>query len=134
MSENRTSIQDVLDALKKLINDLPAEITAYVPDSPNVPAIAIYMESWPFAFTEPATFVMWCMVGTTDMQNAQSTLMGWLSDEGDTSIVQLIDENNTLSGVVSSVLPLEVRNFGLSAVQEGRPRLLQAELVLNVLR
>lgn len=127
------NIPTVLTAFKTALASLGVQVTDYVPDSPNVPSIAVYAESWPFARSEDATFVLWCVAGTVDMEDAQNKLMTWLSDDAG-SIAALLDANSTLSGAVSSVLPYELRNWGIMAVQEGRPRLVQAELVVKVLR
>ena len=129
-----SSIPEILDGFAETFESHPAEVFAYVPDSIIPPAVCVYCEQWPYDTTADATFILLCVLGTGDMQDAQAQLMGWLSDTGPTSLVALIDADNTLDGAVSSVLPFEVRNWGLMPVQEGRPRLLQAELVCHVLR
>lgn len=128
------NIPAVLAAFKTALADLDADVYDFMPDAPTVPCVCIYMESMPLDPTADVVFVLLCLAGTVDMQNSQDRLMGWLSDDGDQSIIGMIDADNMLGDTVGSVIPLEVRNWGLQPVQEGRPRLLQAELVCNVLR
>ncbi len=128
-------IQDVLTALKELLSDIEGvQVYDYVPDAPTLPALAVYLERWPYAPTEDATFVVWCISGTVETQGAQARLMEWFSDTGPNSICALIDSDPTLTGVVSGVLPLELRQWGNDPVQEGRTRHVQGQIVLNVLR
>lgn len=127
---NPLNPQDLLSSLADFVQ-IDADVYPYVPDNPTVPAVCAYVESWPFDYTADVVVVLLCLAGTVDAKDAWSRLNGWL--EGPGSILEQIDSNNTLDGTVSSVLPLEVRNIGYSA-PDGRPRLLQAEIVLNVLR
>ena len=123
---------DILAAFKTLLEPLGVQVYDFVPESPSVPCIIVYPETVPYDRTQPGVYIIWCLAGTVEAQGAQATLMQWLSDD-DGSIVALIDEDNTLGGVVDSVLPVEVRNWGIAPTQEGRPRLVQAELVCHVL-
>ncbi len=128
-------IQDVLTALKDLLGQIEGvQVYDHVPDSLALPAIVVYMERWPYAVTEEATFIVWCVSGTVETQGAQARLMEWFSDTGPNSICALIDSDSTLTGLVSSVLPLELRQWGNDPVQEGRPRHVQGQIILNVLR
>lgn len=130
--------QDVATAFKAALDGgVDAQVYDYLPDSPNYPAICVVMDPgsmFPYDVTAPTTFVIWCMVGTVEEQGAQAKLDQWLSDDDNNSIVAILDANNTLDGVVSSVLPVGVRNWGIHPVREGGPRVLQAELVCNVWR
>ncbi len=129
-----STIGEILNAFSGVLGELEGvQVYDHVPESPNVPALIVYCERWPYNRTEDATFVILCLAGTTETQGAQAQLMDWLSDDGDTSICALIDADNTL-GDVCDVLPLEVRNWGISPAQDGRPRYLQAEIVCNVFR
>lgn len=127
------SIPDILAGLKDALSGLDIEVTDYIPDSPLLPGIAVKVESWPFDPTADATFVFYCWAGTGDMQDAQATVMEWLSDDGDQSICAALDADSTLGGLVGSVLPLEVRSWTVVEAP-NQTRILQAELVLQVLR
>lgn len=129
-------IQDILTALKDTLAPLGVDLYDYVPDSPNVPCVAVYCERWPYAAPDPndqPVFKLWCVAGTVDMQGAQEQLMGWLSDDGETSIVALLDADSTLDDLVGSVLPVEA-TWSIQSTAEGRPRYVQAEITLHVLR
>jgi len=129
-----TQIGDVLAALKELFAGLgEVQVYDHVPDSLVLPAVVVYVERWPFAVTEEATFVAWCITGTVETKGAQQHLMDWFSD-GPGSVCGLIDADNTLGGLVSYVLPLEMRQWGNDPVQEGRARHVQGQIVLNVMR
>lgn len=110
------------------------QVFDYVPDSWNPPCVAIYPETIPYDRTAGARWVLVCVTGSVETQGAQARLQSWLAETGTTSIVAVIDANHSLSGAVSSVLPLEVRRYGMMPTQDGRPRLLQAELVCDILR
>jgi hypothetical protein len=127
-------IPAVLAAFKTTLEPLGVHLYDYVPDSPNTPCVIIYAERVPYAVTQGATFVLWCLSGQVETAGAQARMMSWLSDDTDDSIVSLLDADHTLGGTVSSVLPVEVRRWGAAPTQEGRPRLLQAEIVCEVLR
>lgn len=128
------TIQDVLSGLKELLDVLDVQVYDFHPDSLNLPAMVVYCERWPYATTEEATFVVWCIAGTVETKGAQDLLMRWCSDTGDESVCALIDSDSQLGGLVSSVLPLELRTWGIDPVQEGRARHVQGQIVLNVLR
>lgn len=128
-----SSIPEVIGAFKSTLTTTGLEIFGFVPDSPTLPAVCIYLERWPFDVTAGATFVLWCLAGTTEMQGAQELLMSWLSDDGPSSLTAALDEDETLGGVVSSSMPVEVRNWGVVLLPDGR-RVLQAELIVDVLR
>ncbi len=129
-----TDIPGVWAAFKDMLETVGIQVYDYVPDSTMMPCAIVYPERWPYNITEEMTWVILCLIGTGEVQGAQSTLMSWLSDEGPDSIVAAIDADSQLGGVVSGVLPLEVRNWGYPNISDGRPRYLQAELVCNVLR
>lgn len=126
------SIQEILGGFKTLLESLDVQVYDYVPSSVVAPCVIVYCERWPYALTEDATFVIQCFAGDVETQGAQERLMDWLSDTGETSIAQLIDADNTL-GDICDVLPLEVRNWGISQT-DGRARYVQAEIVCNVIR
>lgn len=124
---------ETLTALKELSQGIDgAECYDYLPDSPNLPAIMWYVESWPLNVTEDKTVVGWCVTGAIDEAGAQARLGDWLSPGTTNSLIDLIDADHRLGNVVSSVLPVEVRNARPAQVQEGRPRVWQAELVCVV--
>ncbi len=129
-----TSLPDVLAGFKDVLETIGIQVYNFVPDSTMMPCVVVYPERWTFDVTEDMTFIIWCLIGTGETQGAQDALMGWLSDEGPDSIVAALDADSQLGGVVSSVLPLEVRNWGYPSIADGKPRYLQAELVCNVLR
>lgn len=111
-----------------------AQVDDFVADTPKPPCVAFYPETVPYDITAPCRWIAWCSTGTIEEQGAQARLLGWLAETGATSLIQVIDQNHSLSGAVSSVIPLEVRGYGVSPVQQGRPRFLQAQLVFDVLR
>jgi hypothetical protein len=124
---------DVLAALKQTSQGLDgAESYDYVPDSPVLPAVMWYVESWPLNVTEDKTVIGWCVTGAIDEAGAQARLGEWLTAGTTNSLIDLIDADSRLGNVVSSVLPLEVRNARPAQVQEGRARVWQAELVCLV--
>ncbi len=129
-----TSLPDALSAFSDMLATLDVQVYNFVPDSPIPPCLVVYPERWTYSATEDMTFIVWCLAGTQEMKGAQDRMMRWLSDEGSESIIAAIDADSQLGGVVSSVLPLEVRNWGVAPTADGRARLLQAELVCNVLR
>ncbi len=131
---NPVTIPDVFTALRNTLTDFDGDVYDCVPDSINPPCIGMYVEDWPFDWTAEATVILWCIAGATDERGAQERLGAWLSDSGTDSLVSMLDADNRLGGVVSSVRPANVRNWGAMQVQEGRARLLQAELVLAILR
>ncbi len=126
------SLQEVLTALKGVLADLGVQVYDFIPDSPVTPCVAVTVQRWPYSEVEDATFVLWCIAGAVEMQGAQERLMNW-ADSPTESIRALIDADATLGGVVSNVLPLEF-SWSIDPVQEGMPRYVQGQLVLNVLR
>lgn len=98
------------------------------PESPNVPCVITRVETIDWDFTNPSTFVSHFLVGATDSDAAQRLLLRSVGDA-----VLAIDNDNTLAGAVSSVIPLEMRNFAPGQAQEGRTRVWEAEQVWSVL-
>lgn len=127
------TIRETLAAFKVLLAGLEgAEIYDHVPDDPVLPAVMMHVERWPYNLTESKTVILWCVTGMVDSADAQVRMGEWLSEKGTNSIIDLIDSDNRLGGVVSSVLPVEARNIYPTQTQEGRPRLMQAELVCEI--
>ena len=133
-----SDIQTVLGAFKTALEPFTdvthVQVYDHQSDSPVIPSVSVTLKTWPYDLTIPATVSLWCVVGTTEAQGAQADLLGWLSDTGPTSLVALIDANNTLSGAVSSVMPVETNNYGMVTLPNGTTRVLQGELVCEVLR
>ncbi len=129
---NLSTLPEVFEAFKRLLEPLGCEIYDHVPENPNVPCIIIVPERIPYDITQGMTVVLWCLTGMVETKGAQQDLLAWLDDSSG-SIVALIDADNQLGGVVSSVCPLEVRTWGVAPFGDGRPRYWQAELVCDVL-
>ncbi len=128
------SLPEILTAFGDMLDVLDVQVYNFVPDTSNFPCVIVYPERWTFDTNEDMTFILWCQFGSIETQGAQEALMTWLSDEGPDSIIAAIDADSQLGGIISSVIPLEVRNWGFAPGSDGRARYLQAELVCNVLR
>jgi hypothetical protein len=109
------------------------QVYDYVPDSSNWPCVIIYPEGAQVDTPSTATFVLWALTGRADERGAQETLSRWLSPDDGGEFIEALDDDNTLGGACMSVIPREVRNWGLGNPNEGRPSGWQAELVCEVL-
>ncbi len=117
-----------------MLADLDVQVYNFTPDTTLLPCLVVYPERWTYATTEDMTWLILCLAGTGETQGEQDRLMRWLSDDGGPeSIITAIDADSRLGGIVSSVIPLETRNWG-TVLRANGSRYHQAELVCNVLR
>ena len=130
---NLSTLLETFSALKERLEPLGCTVYSFVPEVPVAPCIILYPGPIPYDVTQGMTVIVWCISGMVDTKGAQERLLAWL-DDGPESIVAFIDADPTLGGVVSSIIPIEVRSFGSPPVAEGRPRYWQAELVCDVLQ
>ncbi len=127
------TLPEVLEGFADMLSDLDVQVYNFVPDKPLVPCLVVYPERWTYATTEDMTFIVLCLAETLETQGGQERLMTWLSDDGPDSIIAAIDADSQLGGIVSSVIPLETRNW-TTVLSANGTRYHQAELVCNVLR
>lgn len=126
--------QDVCDAFKEALNPLPGvQVYSHMPPSPNLPALIIYPQQWPYDVTAEKTIAVWCVAGEVESQGAQAQLNAWLAEEGDSSVYAAILADQSLGGKVATVLPFEIRNWGIVSMADGR-RVVQAEILFEVWR
>jgi len=110
------------------------QVYDYVPDSQNPPCVCVYPEAIPYDFSANCTWILWLLSGKVEEQGAQARMLGWIADTGPTSIIAALDANHSLTGTVSSTLPLELRGYGAAPVTAGGTPYMQARLVYHVLR
>jgi hypothetical protein len=97
--------------------------SAFMPDNPN-PPIAIVMPStvsYDDTFhrgMQTYVFNVLVIVGRVDERTAQSSLDGYVSSTGSSSIKLAIEGDKTLGGVVFDTRVTEMRNYGQLPVSE----------------
>lgn len=107
------SPRELMDALALALATLPGveQIVSGLNITPNTPCIDIYPAD-PFADDDEAgfgdhvsgyTFAVRARVGTLDHDGAQDVLLDWMDGLSDTGVAALLEDDQTLSGLASSV-------------------------------
>lgn len=132
------NVQTVADAFVTALKTIDGvEVYARVPSQPVLPALMVFPERVPYPVTQEATFVVWCVAGSVDDEDAWSKLADWTSDDASSSIYNAVAAVTAAtwqaSASISAVLPVEMRNWGKATLTDGRD-VVQAELVFSVWR
>jgi hypothetical protein len=97
--------------------------SAFMPDNPNPPIAVVMPSSVSYDDTfhrgmQTYVFNVLVIVGRVDERTAQSSLDGYVSSTGSSSIKLAIEGDKTLGGVVFDTRVTEMRNYGQLPVGE----------------
>lgn len=125
--------QDIADIVEMCDDSI--RIYSYMPDMIDAPAAAIYPSPGTIFDTYDGgrnpQFVLTLFVGTANIEAAQAQLDGWISTGTTSSIIDLLKTQTPSS--VSSLMPVELRNYGIVSLTDGGTRYLWAEIIVDVL-
>lgn len=135
-------IQAVRIALKDAIRAIDGLRVADLRDDPHPPCAIVYPKA-PFpldeTFTDPAggttvrpQFCVLVLVAYTNTSAAQNTLDTFLSDNGEESVKNAIEKDQTLGGTVSDCVVTGLESYGVIQLADGGTRYLSAELVVDI--
>ncbi len=131
------NIGEIRKALAATLNGLSINAYSYAPDAPNSPAAFIYPEPGPYHPTfsggDDQVFVVRFLVQSTNSQAGQDQLDELITDDGPGSAVAAMEGDPTLGGLATSVVALEMRNYGVVALSDQAVRYLSAEVLVWVL-
>ncbi len=130
-------IQSVSTAIAAVLANLGLHQYDYGPDSPVSPAAFIYPMDVPeyqatFDGEIAANFVIRFLISSVGSQGGQKQLNDLISPTGAGSAVALIQADNTLGGLVSSLLITSMRDYGVLSLPDGVTRYYSAELIVEV--
>lgn len=137
------SLVAILDELADKLADLPdvEQIRGRLNLDPTPPCVDIYPGD-PFASQDEAgfgtdigayTFTVRARVATADHEAGQETLLAWMDDTSDTSVAVLLEDDQTLNGLASSVYVTGPSGFRHYIDHAGQPAYLGCEWSVKVL-
>jgi hypothetical protein len=130
----RTAIADTISGVVGLTY-------SFVPDAPNPPCAIIYVNDIDYSHfstfdgTLFSHFNIMLLSSSVAVQSGQELLDLWLSPGGSTStsVVAALQADDTLDGLVDSLLVQECKRYGATSFTDGGTRYFFAELGVEVI-
>jgi hypothetical protein len=130
-------LRTIRKALIDAISVVPGLNAESLRDNPIVPC-AIVVPETPFDLqitfdgNESPYFIVLLLVPYNDTDGAQEQLDAYLSGGTDQSVVDAIEVDDTLGGVVGGLDVGELKSYGVMQLHDGGTRYLSAELLVRV--
>lgn len=137
------SLVAILDELASKLDSLPnvAQVRGRLNADPTPPCIDIYPGD-PFGSQDEAgfgdslgayIFTVRARAGTSDHEAGQEVLLSWMDDTSDVSVAVLLEDDQTLNGLASSVYVTGPSGFRQYIDSNGQAALLGCEWAVKVL-
>lgn len=132
-----TTIGDIRTGIAATLKDFDLKTFRYPPDSPNPPCAYVDLLSVPeyhstFNGAVHYQFIVRLLVSGLDAESGQAALDLLIDAEGDGSAVDAIEADQTLGGIVDSVMVESLRNKGIVVSPDADRRFFGAELLLDI--